>query len=404
MADATQIQTTQPPTTPRLESGIRTLNSLTSLRFFAALLVFGTHAGLTGAFTDRSISRQLSSFFDPGGRYGVSFFFVLSGFVLTWSARPGRPVRAFYRARAAKILPLHVATWAIVLVLLAWAGRPSPVKAAAWNLFLLHAWVLHPPTVMVSVNAPSYTLCSEALFYLTFPLWILLVRRIRPSLLWATLLLTAAGGLLMGVVATYLVSPHPVLPFYGVSLAQSWYAKIFPPVHLFEFLAGMVTAQLLLSGRRVRLGVLPALAVAAVGYFIEAKVSLLYSFGAVTILPAAILIAAVAEADMRGARSYGLRRRPLVWLGEISFALYMVHWIVLTFGHQWLGPKKTWSTPVATGLLLLALVVSILAAWLMHIAVERPVMRHWSRSRKPAPEHPPVPVTTPMPRSAVAPE
>ena len=102
----------------------------------------------------------------------------------------------------------------------------------------------------------------------------------------------AFAVVLMGVVATYWVSASPVLPFYGVSLAQSWFTKIFPPVHLFEFLGGMLTAQLLLAGRRIRIGgVLPGLVVAAIGFVIEAKVPLLYSFGAVTILPAAFLIA-----------------------------------------------------------------------------------------------------------------
>ena len=93
------------------------LESLTGMRFLAALLVFGCHAAVLGYFAPETELR-LMKFTYSGGWIGVVFFFVLSGFVLTWSVRPGDTPRAFWRRRVCKIYPNHLVT-ALAAILLA---------------------------------------------------------------------------------------------------------------------------------------------------------------------------------------------------------------------------------------------------------------------------------------------
>lgn len=88
--------TIEAPTTKRPPK----LPSLTGLRFFAALLVFGFHMTLSASpippndpinlFADERVADSAESIFITTGYIGVSFFFVLSGFLLAWAAKPGR--------------------------------------------------------------------------------------------------------------------------------------------------------------------------------------------------------------------------------------------------------------------------------------------------------------------------
>lgn len=359
------------------------LPSLTGMRLIAALLVFFTHASIESVFSDQGVASWTHRFLEPGGRYGVSFFFVLSGFVLTWSAGPRDSVWGFWRRRLAKIYPLHVVTWAMALVLLATVKSPGLVlnwHVATLNLALLHAWFPWADT-MVSINAPSWSLCCEALFYLAFPLIIWIVRKIRPAMLWPAALF-AVAVVMCTPLFTELLPQQPVIPGYNVTFYGSWFMKVFPLAHLFEFVVGILMARIVLAGRWINLGFTPAAILAICDYYAVAKVPMFYSFAAAGIIPLALLVPAAAEADRRATTTWGLRSKAMVRLGEISFAFYMVHWMVLHYGHRIIGPTDTWSTPAALGLWAAAFVIALIAAWLLHEGVEMPVMRRWSRPRQ----------------------
>ena len=107
------------------------LDSLTGIRALAAFAVFAHHAhsALIASPGLGHLTRQGSS--------GVAFFFVLSGFVLTWSSRPDDTKISFYRRRIARILPLYLLAWwgGVALNLVtgeSTAGPPAPgtVRAA----------------------------------------------------------------------------------------------------------------------------------------------------------------------------------------------------------------------------------------------------------------------------------
>ena len=366
------------------------LPALTGLRFLAALLVFLTHTSLLtdplqptasiSFFGDRHLAKRLADFFQLAGPIGVSFFFVLSGFVLMWSSKPGERPGAFWRRRGVKIYPNHIVTWALCMWLFASA---TPVHAWLANLFLVHAFSNQPVTLQ-SVNFPAWSLCSEVLFYALFPLIVLLVRRIAERRLWLW-----AAGMVAGVAAvavvTLFIHGGFTMPGYGLTTNQMWFCYAFPPARLFEFALGMVLARIVAAGRWPRIGLLPSAIVFAAGYWAGLAVPKVYGFTLTTVVPIGMIICAAASADVRGAGGW-LTSRTMVWLGNVSFAFYLVQGVVVFYGRTKVLDGRTFGTAPALGLLIALFLANLLAAWLLYSLVEKPAMRHWSRSRKRAPQ------------------
>ncbi|MET9535596.1 acyltransferase [Streptomyces sp. NPDC006649] len=373
------------PTSPRLSLSpapaaphAHSLPSLTGLRFAAAALVFGYHASLTflpmNPFADGGLADGFATLFSKAGWMGVSFFFVLSGFVLTWSADPRDTVTGFWRRRLLKIFPNHVVTWALALALFAGALSPLPVWLP--NLFLVHSW-FPEPTVYLGVNSPAWSLCSELLFYLLFPLLIRLVLRLRTAGLWAWAAGMVAAMVAVQLVTDLLVPDSPASFGAPVSTWQFWIGYNFPPVRMFEFVLGMLLARLVLAGRFPRVPLSAAALLAAAGYALALWVPWLYGLNVATIVPVGVLICAVAVSDVRGMPSV-LRGRAAQWLGEVSFAFYMVHYIVLTYARTELMGGHRYGPAAGMAVLLTLFLASLLAGGLLMVCVERPVMRRWA--------------------------
>ncbi|MEU5082058.1 MULTISPECIES: acyltransferase family protein [Streptomyces] len=377
----------------RQPSGTRQkLPSLTGLRFYAAALVFCFHTSLTkmvDPFADRDFADGYGLLFGKAGWAGVSFFFILSGFVLAWSARPGERLGPFYRRRLLKIYPNHVVTWALTLLL--FSSTVGGVSVWLPNLFLVHSWIPRLDT-FVSVNQPSWSLCSELLFYLLFPLLWRWVKNLRSGRLWAWFAVTFAGLLLTQIVIDTLVPATPRLTEWPLSETQWWLAYNIPPLRLFEFVLGMLMARILREGRWIGLGIAPALALTGAGYALALAVPWQYGLNVTLAVPLALLVTAVAAADVTG-RPTGLRGRAMTLLGEVSFAFYLVHYLVLLAVQDLLDGRR-FATPVALAVLAVAFVVAQLLGWLLYAAVERPVMRRWAgrpRKREDTPASGPAP-------------
>jgi peptidoglycan/LPS O-acetylase OafA/YrhL len=102
-------------------------------------------------------------------------------------------------------------------------------------------------------------------------------------------------------------------------------------------------------------------------------------------LPVALLIAAVANADAHGRRT-GFGGRRMVWLGEVSFAFYMVHKIVMTYLQQvFTGGDEQWGAPWPVSQWLLFSVacfaITLAAAAALYRFVEIPCLNRFGRSR-----------------------
>ncbi|MEU6062806.1 acyltransferase [Streptomyces sp. NPDC047097] len=349
------------------------LASLTGLRFLAAAAVFAFHASFEGLFSDAGVQSAVGQLFSKAGWAGVSFFFVLSGFVLAWSARPGeRPARFLVR-RLARIYPSHLVTALAALALIIVTGGALTAGEVVPNLLLLHSWFPRLE-IFISGNPVSWSLSCELLFYLAFPLLWRGLSRIRPRRLWWWAGGVTAAVALMPLVAQLLPAGPPLtMPDGSTGLWQYWFVYVLPPVRALEFVLGVLLARLVREGLWKGPGLAPSAALTAAGYLLATQVPYLYGLVAATLVPLALLIAAAATADVTG-RGGPLAGRTMVWLGETSFAFYLVHRLVLVHGHQALGGRG-WSTPVAALVLLAALAGCLSAARLLHLAVERPLAR-----------------------------
>ncbi|MBS2548269.1 acyltransferase [Catenulispora sp. NL8] len=356
------------------------LPSLTGMRWLAAFLVFGYHIGTLNVIKNVRVHHDWDYIFGYG-QTGVSFFFVLSGFVLVWSARSGDTAVRFWRRRIAKIYPNHVVTWAIVIALMFAWGDQVTGEAAFSNLFLIHPWINYNG-IPYSINSVSWSLGCEAFFYLCFPLVLPLVRRMP---VWSLYL--AAGALYAGIHIAYLWSGHYNDPWSG------WLNYQFPPVRSLEFWLGVVIGELVVrrQWRGPGLWVGTAVIIAIYGgtrgipWF---PLSIPPDWWSADLpLAFALFIAGAAQADITGAWS-PWRWRPLVWLGEISFAFYMVHVAFIENTLRWLHRDNGHGWGAGKGLLVVVffLGVSIFLAWLLYRFVETPMMRILGPRRIPRPQ------------------
>ena len=340
------------------------LPSLTGLRWVAALLVFGLHVHNFRYF-DGTAGNIVNWAFGAGAT-GVSFFFVLSGFVLTWSARPGDRAPAFWRRRIARILPVHLVTAAIALLMactLAHQTKPS-VRQGLANVLLVHSW-WRP--WWQTLDPVSWSLACEAFFYAVFPLLALLLRRLgaRGSA-------ALAGASVLAVLALAWVD------------AQHWLGQpidSFPAARLPEFVLGVAVARLVLLDRWRGPGLEASLALAVIGYFLVPQITTGYPATACTVMGFALLIPAAAVADLHGLPSLWRHRR-LVRLGELSFAFYMVHLLVLRAGTNLLGVKPRYGVTAGLAVTAVAFAVSLGLSWVLYEAVERPARRLVLRGRR----------------------
>lgn len=370
------------PHRPAATAGLDRLPSLTGLRWLAAFIVFGFHIGTLGVIRHSTthpgvFARTWQSVFGQGD-IGVAFFFILSGFVLTWVAKPADTRGAFWRRRVAKIYPNHAVTWAIVIAItLAWGDHLSKVVSAL-NLALVQPWFYgsyHGYGIGYSVNTVSWSLGCEAFFYLCFPFVMPQLRKLTtPGLYWTAFVLF---GL------TYLCQHWQYYLFPTNRQSSYWFVYMFPPVRSLEFWLGVVTALLVQRKCWYGPGLWLASLIAVGVYYINGTSFVPGDWHTVYFdVACCLLIAAAAQADIEGAWS-PWRWRPLVFLGEVSFAFYLVHVAMIdNFMRRW--HPGGWSPYYAPVVIPAMLAAAVLLAYVLYRFVELPCMRLLRPKRKPA--------------------
>ncbi|GAA2417320.1 acyltransferase [Actinomadura vinacea] len=362
------------------------LPSLTGLRFVLAGIVLACH---TLGFVDGSL-RDAAVMTFPIAATAVSGFFILSGFVLTWTHTVGDRARSFWRRRFWRIFPNHALSWTAAVVLFSVAAPPPqlssfgepPFYAAFLGLFMVQDWIARLE-VNTAYNGPAWSLSCEAFFYAMFPLLISAVRRVprrRLRYLWAALAIAALG---LPLVAMTIPGPPPAIEEFPVNQNSLWFGYVFPPVRLVEFALGIVTARLLQTGRWPRLPRLAIIASLALAIGLLGILPLQYALGAATAVPMTLIVAGLALADVQG-RSGQLARPLLVRLGEASYALYICHFPLLLALSSVIGPQRSDALWVNATLAVAFTLLAQAVALAVHRYYEQPLTTAWSRRRPPS--------------------
>ncbi|MEJ8821424.1 acyltransferase [Variovorax humicola] len=329
-----------------LTHGKMRLDALTSLRFFAAaMIVFGHAHGLFGSL-GLALNFSLAQ--------GVSFFFVLSGFILTYNyPNVETGLFSFYKARFARLWPLHiVALLAVPTITGMWniAGL-NPLGVAyvlVGNVLLIQSWIPFRDSYL-TFNGVAWSISTEAFFYVVFPMALIGLRRAWGLVLALVVLLT--------ILFLWLVVRYEIPMDVNTSTLNAMGMIYTNPIaRLSEFVLGMIACKVFMYvGKtdhssitswtvvevaivclialsmhltpRLPLGViLPQQWVPVVQYF-------LIGSGSAPVFAIAVVVFAFG----RGLVSKVLAFPVLVFLGEASFALYLFHATILFWFEQHLS-------------------------------------------------------------------
>ncbi|MGH3674525.1 MAG: acyltransferase family protein [Mycobacterium sp.] len=368
-------------TDPAAQGGLESISapervaSLTGIRAVAALLVMATHAAYgTGKYTHGYVGLVYSRM-----EIGVPIFFVLSGFLLfgPWvkAAAAGGPppsVRRYAWHRVRRIMPAYIVT-VLVAYLVYHFRTAGPNPGHTWmgffrNLTLTQIYTdnylfayLHQGLTQM------WSLAVEVAFYVALPplAYLLLVvlcrRRWRPGLLLTGL------GCLAALTPVWLMVVHTTdfLPDG---------AKLWLPTYLAWFIGGMMLAVLQRMG--VRAYALACLPLAVVCYLIvstpiagEATTSPAQMYEALAKAGFYAVIATLAVAPLalgdRGWYAKFLATRPMVFLGEISYEIFLIHLVTMELVMVEIVRWPIYTGSMA-GLFVVTFVVTIPVAWLLH--------------------------------------
>jgi peptidoglycan/LPS O-acetylase OafA/YrhL len=148
------------------------IRSLTGLRFLIALWVFVFHIQIRWPIFSGQFSAPIANL----GAIGMTFFFILSGYILSYNYDRDFRITNFYKARFARVYPVYLVVAILSLPWLIHSLEPSGlIKRCvevlfliAVDMFLLQAWF--PSTFSKWNNGGSWSISVEAFFYVLFPL------------------------------------------------------------------------------------------------------------------------------------------------------------------------------------------------------------------------------------------
>ena len=296
------------------------IRTLQSLRFFFIILVV--------------LSHYIGSSFDFGGECGVSFFFMLSGFVLSlaYSERITKGLFSttpFVVKQWIKIYPLHILTFIVMFALDIRLEKYCDITAVIANILLLQSWVPADSFYFVA-NSPSWFLCNILFFYVVFSsLNKYILRSDNRKLLAISLVVILLYICLMAVLPTYLV--NPIL-----------YAN--PLTRLLDFIVGIILYKLYVSDNGIalrdklngksfltvslmELSVILLVVITAILYpHLPQRVRTVSIFWLA--IPLFIFFFAMTDKHS-GVISKFLQEKTMLWLGNISFCIYIIHAPVL---------------------------------------------------------------------------
>jgi peptidoglycan/LPS O-acetylase OafA/YrhL len=345
---------------------------LDAMRFFAFLCVF-FHHGLSRANVGELISPPLfRDFFADSLKYAVSLFFLLSGYLITTLLRIEQEsigkldLRAFYGRRIARIWPLYYSFLVIVLLVAIAVPRESPVSGALLAfLFFSGNWFVYVAGGLTGGLGILWSVNVEEQFYLFWPILIRFGRGRQGTL----------------IPAVILICSYILLIVYGILRLNSDVVLRFNTLIEMQFFAagGILAIWLPRAGLKIPLPLRSMLVLSGLSSWIAAN-CWLSIFGKTEIrtiqmwwAPAALYGCVLIGCVALFLGFFGLPRRwlptPLLWLGKISYGLYLYHSLVRTLMPRWQSGKYG---AIRLGLELL---ITILISGVSYHWLEAPFLR-----------------------------
>lgn len=345
------------------------IKPLTSFRFIAALAVFGSHLFILQSF------EQTKWLFDRilyEGYLGVTFFFILSGFILTYNyydkikSLDKSMIKKFYKARIFRIYPVYILTFLISIPIALYNYAEIPLKALVMAIINLGMFQSFVPikSVYFSFNAPSWSISDEMFFYVIFPFLIYFLIKIgihNKLKNWFIL------SIFIYFTALVLVW------FMRDSALAHWLFYVFPVFRFIDFFFGIILAITFIKFKDIQLNskifsilevVSILLLVIAFYYFPHIHPTLrLWGY----YLPFMALIIWI-FAFQKGIISKLLSNKLLIYLGEISFSFYMIHQLIIIY-----LTKVTLISQSPVMFVIVALLLSIIASHIIYKYYEIPL-------------------------------
>ena len=345
------------------------IQSLTSLRFLFILLIVLFHL--------------IGKHFEFGGDCGVSFFLMLSGFVLSYAY--GQQVIdgqfrtvSFIKKQLIKFYPLHLLMLVVMVLLEARLERYYEWYQLLPSVLLIQSWFPFDSIINVA-NASSWFLCALMFAYVVFSTAFRFLHRVTPKYLAVVITI---------VLLTYgcVISIVPIHRLNNVVCLS-------PYLRVIDFCIGILVGRFCTSSfveafsQRIQawsawqLTLLELLPVVLVGvsFFVYDCISPRLRCASMfwLVLPLSLFIYVKTD-RLQGWMTWLLHRPLMLWLGGISMEIYLTHWPVMRVFHSLLHSMGQFDRLPTIGMLMLTMIPIVLAAYVFQRCYVQPVQRKLS--------------------------
>ncbi|MGK0231886.1 MAG: exopolysaccharide production protein ExoZ [Gammaproteobacteria bacterium] len=314
------------------------LHALQYLRAVAALAVVYSHAVIQVDGYEQYLGHA--------GSFGVDVFFVISGFIMIYIAKPTNTFGKFIVNRVRRVIPLYwFFTFLMAVILL---SLPSVFKATQYDTialilslgFIPH-WSMVNTTEAWPIVAPGWSLNFEMYFYFIFALSLFFAEKFRIAFI--TLIISA-----MFLVAQFFNNGESALAYF------------FAKSMVFEFVLGMLLAAAWKRGFRLSsLVSWVMLIMATVMLFLHLPIPRIFEFG----VPSLLIVMACLFINVK-------EWRLGVLLGDASYALYLSHIFTLGVLRKVLPPLLGDGQIAAYLFVIISLIVCTVASVFIHKYVD----------------------------------
>lgn len=349
------------------------------LRGLAALLVVGYHtAAGVKQYSGTTPAKGLFAF----GLFGVDFFFVLSGFIITFihlsDIRGKRSVVPFFKKRFFRVYPIY---WFVALIVFAYLLFVEKGKleytghVLSWSSFADWSYVIRSflliPQPAISIVDVSWTLSFEVAFYLMFAIAITLGWKYARVMffIWVSLILSLA---------------------FGIWHSGNFYVNFILNPLIIEFLVGCLLAYIFREEKiKMTLGlffIFSALLVAGAFFYLKVLHHQLGREGwnYLLIIGASVLALWTSATIDKSRRFTGIKWGPLLLIGNASYSIYLTHTLIIRilfeFVARYLNQTNIQTSALRINLLFFCVaLISVIMGVLVHKFIEQPLLDYTNR-------------------------